>query len=376
MLKDVIEHLRRILPDAFKDEEPGSMIPWIRDREIRIEKPEITGPLTAKDVIFVYPEAEIPEKDEEIGREIEEIGIEALAWYVPFHRSKNWGIYFRVRGICYLSNFFKTNRNINDINERMKRAFEVLFHHEFFHFLTEIAATHIEMIYVKLSYNKYFEYPDKEKRRVIFTEEALANAYSFRRIPGRYRNRIQDFFDGQPPPYSEYSRFLSDIEFLVGKRKLGDLIRVFCLFDPGKIEEELDIREVIERIDGNGGVLTNDSWPFLEFLYDVEPVRIFLPDIPVYFVIETQHPTGTIQFISPIFNGVRIAAYPCDHPPPHIHIWIPAHSRRDGRYLYPTLDPLMGARPLTNRERKLVEELIAKYKDIIENAMPKAPNQV
>jgi hypothetical protein len=36
----------------------------------------------------------------------------------------------------------------------------------------------------------------------------------------------------------------------------------------------------------------------------------------------------------------------------------------------------MGARPLTNRERKLVKELIAKYKDIIENAMPKAPNQV
>jgi hypothetical protein len=30
--------------------------------------------------------------------------------------------------------------------------------------------------------------------------EALANAYAFRRIPGRYRSRIKDFFDGQPPP--------------------------------------------------------------------------------------------------------------------------------------------------------------------------------
>ena len=96
---------------------------------------------------------------------------------------------------------------------------------------------------------------------------------------------------------------------------------------------------------------------------------MFLPDIPIYFVIEKEHPTSRIKFITPIFKGIWIAAYPCDHPPPHLHIWIPADNKRDGRYLYPSLEPYMGAKPLSNRKRKKVEMLIKKYKEKIESAL-------
>ena len=45
-----------------------------------------------------------------IGRELGEGGIEALAWYVPFHSSlKDHGIYFRESGLLFLADYLKTS---------------------------------------------------------------------------------------------------------------------------------------------------------------------------------------------------------------------------------------------------------------------------
>ena len=66
-------------------------------------------------------------------------------------------------------------------------------------------------------------------------------------------------------------------------------------------------------------------------------------------------------------TDTRIAVYPCDHLPPHIHIWIPVDNKRDGRYLYPSLEPYKNEPPLSNKKRKKVETVIEKYKDKIES---------
>lgn len=52
--------------------------------------------------------------------------------------------------------------------------------------------------------------------------------------------------------------------------------------------------------------------------------------------------------------GTQIAVHVSDHTPPHIHVWVPADNKKDGRYLYPTLEPYMGAPPLSNKKRKKV----------------------
>lgn len=65
--------------------------------------------------------------------------------------------------------------------------------------------------------------------------------------------------------------------------------------------------------------------------------------------------------------GTQIAVHVSDHTPPHIHVWVPADNKKDGRYLYPTLEPYMGAPPLSNKKRKKVQKVIEKYKDKIES---------
>jgi len=278
--------------------------------------------------------------------------VEALAWYVSFHQSRKWGIYLRVRGLSYLSNFFITKNNLNDINERIKRAFEVLFYHEFFHFLTDIVSAHMEMVYKKALYNDYLDFlKSSTTPNSLCIEEALANAYILRRIQKRFHPRIKVFFKKQPYPYSDFVNFVSENDFLKGKRKLGAIVRLQNI--PTIIAHALN--HFPDRVE-----------PFWEFVFNVDPEKLFIPHIPLYFVFET-HPNGSLRFKPPIMYGTQIAVYVSDHTPPHIHVWVPADNKKDGRYLYPTLEPYMGAPPLSNKKRKKVQKVIEKYKDKIES---------
>lgn len=354
MLERIIRNLRETVPDAFVDEKPS--VPWINEKTEVIDSRRIFDYRESQvfPPIFIDPEAEIPEIDDPLENEVRENGVEALAWYVPFHQSRKWGIYFRMRGVYYLSNLFKNPRNLNDVNERIKRAYELLFYHEMFHFLAEITAAHMEMSYRKPLYNGYLKFLKKTASKSLHIEEPLANAYALKRMPKRLHPRVKRFFSKQPSPYSEFNNFMQDTDFLIGKRKLGAVMRIQDLTEIviQKITNFPDIHE-----------------PFWEFLFNVTPEKLFLLDIPNYFVIEKEHPTSSIKFKTPIFYGVRVAVYPCDHPPPHIHIWIPADNPRNGRYLYPSLEPYMGARPLSNKQLKKVRKVIAKYKDKIEESL-------
>ncbi|RKY52169.1 MAG: hypothetical protein DRP89_08090 [Candidatus Neomarinimicrobiota bacterium] len=227
MLREIINNLKETVPNAFIDEEPS--IPWVNEKTRIVNLREMEFPDFHEVPIFIDPEAEILEADNKLDSEISESGVEALAWYVPFHQSKRWGFYFRTRGIFYLSNYFKNKRNLNDVNERVKRALKVLFYHEFFHFLTEIAAAHMEMTYKEPLYNPYLKFCNESASTTLNIEEPLANAYALRRIQKRYRSRVKAFFDMQPPPYSEFHKFVKDTCFLAGKRKLGAIVRIHNL---------------------------------------------------------------------------------------------------------------------------------------------------
>jgi len=350
MLDEIINNLKATVPDAFASESPE--IPWVRDdygSEI-IPFERIIESLTP--TIFVDPSTEISEQDPELDGEIRERGTDALAWYVSFHQSRRWGIYFRVRGISYLANLLKTRSNRDDLNERIRNALDVLFYHEVFHFLTDMVSAHMEMVFRKPHYLPY------KNRYSDFIEEALANAYVLRRVPKRYHSPIKRFFHQRPLRYREFSSYIQDTDFIMGKRKLGALLRrsSAAVIHP-------QVPSSLPRLDE----------PFWEFSFNVDPERVFLPEVPIYFVRE-KHPNGMWQLITPVTYGTKIAVYfSSEHGPPHIHIWIPPDNKKDGRYLYPSLEPYSGADKdrLSNQKMKKVKKAIEKYRGEIDDAIEK-----
>jgi hypothetical protein len=304
--------------------------------------------------LWIDPEYRPSADDPGISADVRKRGTEALAWYTSFHQSRRWGIYFRLRGLAFLAGLLMAKNPAIEANESMKRAYDVVFQHEFFHFLTDITAVHIEMVYQKPIYNNYLSYLAGNTVKDFRIEEPLANAYSLRCSQRRLYSGIKDLFSKQPSPYSSYGNFVRDTDFLEGKRKLGAIMRIH------------DDTLVFSRA-GLFDKLPDAAEPRWEFLYNVTPEKLFLPEMPIRFVIEKNHPTSGIKFVTPVEDGTQVAAHPCrEHGLPHLHIWIPADNRRDGRYLYPSLQPYMGARPLSNRQKKKAERLIEKYREKLE----------
>src|SRR3989442_604256 len=47
--------------------------------------------------------------DTPLGKDVKTAGVEALAWYVPYHSSRRrWGIYFRETGLIFLADYLET----------------------------------------------------------------------------------------------------------------------------------------------------------------------------------------------------------------------------------------------------------------------------
>jgi len=153
----------------------------------------------------------------------------------------------------------------------------------------------------------------------------------------------------QPAPYNRYSHFLPDTSFAEGKRKLGHIVH---LHEMSKL--------MLDMLSGKAS-----DEPFWEFQFNVDPERAYVGHVPIYMVIESRMPVA-LKFVTPVYCGVQVAVYPGDHKPLHVHVWIPPHSRRDGRYLYPSLEPYMGARPLSNKNREKVHRAIQRYRGKIQ----------
>ncbi len=153
----------------------------------------------------------------------EESGTDALAFYLPFHVSRSkWGIYIYERSIRYLKELlFPTLKGkAADI-----AAYNVLFYHEQFHFLNEVAASFYEIAIPNPCHGTYIKYShgyvsaNKDKKRSWEPiEEALANRHSF--IKNGKTNALYDFMETQPKGYTDFKLYISKNAFSLGKRKL------------------------------------------------------------------------------------------------------------------------------------------------------------
>ena len=220
-----------------------------------------------QDLVSNYSDKAAPtfeEIDKRIGRD----GMEALAYYVPFHYKtrEHWGIHLVDKGIWTVVRALKPLRNDGLVtNDLLNFSKYILIWHEFFHFLNEIAASTIEIVtrridekgnkIVPTNYHDYrkqvygkknYDFRRFDRNREISNlivgrnivgfalEEALANAYCYRQskqikkgIAGCLRLFMKD---KQPTGYRNFDLFpwknnLSTDKFRSGCSVLGSLLR-------------------------------------------------------------------------------------------------------------------------------------------------------
>ena len=117
---------------------------------------------------------------DKLDHDVAELGIEALAWYVSFHNSEDeWGIYIRMTSVHYLANRLFEKEKIIE-TRKFNLAFNLLLHHERFHFLADYAQTQFELLLgVGCRHLLGKQFP---KGKYLEIEEALANAFMLNQL--------------------------------------------------------------------------------------------------------------------------------------------------------------------------------------------------
>lgn len=153
------------------------------------------------------------------------------------------GNIFLDKGPWYLA-----NNVLNDLRkfgfntlDLLRLGRELLFFHEFFHFVTDIASTVVEsaVSFDRMLYTNYFkkEYIQSKMNKDGPIEEALANAFAYNKInrerkqKGGKRRRIRgleplirQFMTNQPLGYMDYHKHLDRQQFSEGRSKLGKAV--------------------------------------------------------------------------------------------------------------------------------------------------------
>lgn len=144
-------------------------------------------------------------------------GIDALAWYVSFHKSSgDWGIFIPTSSLVYLE-----LRHVNSLrlSQTAKRqvALELLLEHELFHFATDYVCAQWEVLLQAPCWRSLTQMRRDGGMTCIQLEEALANAYMLRVLEPRWSKLVQKavrrFIRRQPPGYNQAGDYTEDTSF-------------------------------------------------------------------------------------------------------------------------------------------------------------------
>jgi len=275
--------------------EPYYLPPYSFQREDYPEEYEQRGNSNVGNYILISG-GDIEELSDMRTEDIEEglgsEGMEALAWYRSFHwvPSGRWGIYILDSSIYYLAK--KVFRNAKQISYYgrpfntlgcVQQSFRLLFLHEFFHFITDIAVSILEIGTSSSSpyYTDYIRniYMWSHKRNEPL-EEALANAFAYSKFYGRgVRSCLRSFMLKQPRGYEAFDMYLGK-NFAKGRRELGTSI--------------------------SKNIRAARSLAPLECLFDCRHQDVFFTDVPVYIVPTGVLPQYRIKFVRAIHHSAII----------------------------------------------------------------------
>ena len=140
---------------------------------------------------------------------VREGGMHALAWYRSFHwkEPESWGIYIPADSIWYLAKtLHQRNGGAGGPLEYAQTAYDLIIHHEFFHYIVDMGATVLES---GASFQKKF-YTPYVRNQNIYGEEAMANAWALRKRsyrPSGVVRVIREFMQDQPQGYRDFDMF-------------------------------------------------------------------------------------------------------------------------------------------------------------------------
>lgn len=176
------------------------------------------SPSDAFDPIFEFgSEAEqvLPslgnEQDQRIKQAVQVHGIDALAWYVPFHYTGvQWGIYLPTSSLVYLANEVFGSLPTTPLT-RIHLAFHSMLNHELFHFATDYTIAQAELEHQEPWFVPASQEFTQHLPNYLALEEQLANAYmltAFRtmkpalKVKGK-QAALKEFVKTQPEGYRD-----------------------------------------------------------------------------------------------------------------------------------------------------------------------------
>jgi hypothetical protein len=281
-----------------------------------------------------------------------------LAFYLPFHfyGQGTWGIYLRASGVAALARDVAGSAWSGGgpaDQSWVALAESVLFEHERFHFLTEMACASMELVaegVLPLGAPAYADY--FRDREATALEEALCNAHALRAATrGRagLRKSVAAWMSSQGPGYNSFGAFLGRESFQRGQRGLAERM----------------VANLPQRYGwGKGGVVAGRRGTPIERVRPAPvpgaPLEFLFPvskglRAPTRYVLDA--PNVDVLRPFPAHGGVKVETHSREHPPPHIHVEIPP-GKPLTRLVWPSLEPVPGDPAPSRAERRKIDDYL------------------
>lgn len=247
--------------------------------------------------------------------------VDSLAFYLPFHFYRRWGIYIRERGLLQLAAELDAvavqRGRLLSPAVALEFAYRLLWAHEFFHFRTEVACARVQQLHWPYTaiYPAYFG-----DAQGALEEEALANAFA---LTNAKRTRLTQQDKVAKSCARRWMKTLSP-----GYRDFPQFEGV--AHAPGK-------DALVDRMVGLGGFGHALMTPGRLLYRDIGASRV-----PTHLVREHGAIVSLVRNF-PNYGPLRVWAYTNDHKPPHVHTGTGPGDKKGHRFEWPTRNDMDGA---------------------------------
>ena len=207
--------------------EVGPYAGW-EARPIWTPEPEIDRPLASGTAKIPQPLWDSENSDpNQQGRqsnvlaEAATLGFDVLAWYQTFRSGSIWGVYVREDAVVGLARELGRSGSQLGRVALLDAALNILFGHEYFHFLVDHGASVMERMTGNDLWLPWRESVGPFPPNYSFREEGLANAHAYRSWKTRgLAKATRDFLRRSPEGYRDWPQYLKEPAWTSGLRSV------------------------------------------------------------------------------------------------------------------------------------------------------------
>jgi hypothetical protein len=149
--------------------------------------------------------------------------IDVIAFYVSFHMSRLWGIFVWEDRLLAYAKMLLGPLAVTD-RQRLLRTWDFVSRHEFLHYWTDIAATHMEIASRSPIYLPYLHAHGRHSDPVAQLEEAVATSRAWRGLTAIERAAAEPAMLAAPAGYRDWYMYTSHLAYRMSRRELGEHI--------------------------------------------------------------------------------------------------------------------------------------------------------